>query len=238
MRKSFIEYIISLGRWGWLVLIDVISGVTGAYLDISGKWGFPTWVWILLLGIAFVVVPFIAFHKLRLRQDELQSELDRIKNERPKIETTVRTQHSNFDIEVLNNGEDAEFEAQIQVLEGKPFVLSLPLNYVTYWENTKNNKTDLKKGQNDWLKIATLQIETPASRLVNFRLHYYEITHFEGSAFPKVVYANSTSWILGNNQVIRPCIILKVTISSRPSMIGGAFIRTYKLSDNGLSEVN
>lgn len=236
MCKSFIEYITSLGRWGWLVLVDVISGGVGAYLDISGKLSFPTCLWILFLGIAFAIVPFIIFHKLRLRRDELKSELDSIKNERPKIETIVRTQQSNFDIEVLNNGEDAEFEAQIEVLDGRNFVLSLPLNYVTYWENTKNNKTELKKGQKDWLKIATLQTEPPA--LINLRLHYYEITHFEGSTFPRVAYANSTSWVLGNNQVVRPCIMLKVTISSSPSMIGGAFTRTYKLSDNGLSEVN
>lgn len=140
MWKSFIEYITSLGRWGWIVLIQVIAGGVGAYFDISGKWGFPTWLWILLLGIAFIVVPFIVFHKSRLRRDVLQSELDNIKNQRPKIETQVKAQDDNFDIEVLNNGEYAEFESQIEVLEGKDFVFSLPSNYVGYWENIKNRK--------------------------------------------------------------------------------------------------
>jgi hypothetical protein len=238
MRKSFIEYIKSLGRWGWLVLVDIILGGAGAYFDISGKLSFPTWVWILLLGIAFVIIPFIAFHKLQLRQDELQSELDSIKNERPKIETTIRTQQSNFDIEVLNNGENAEFEAQIQVLEGQNFVLSLPLNYIAYWENTKNDKTQLRKGERDWLKIATLQIQTTPYPIANLQLHYYQVASFRCSSSPMITEANSTSWFLGNHQVVRPCIMLKVIISSNPSMIGGALIRIYKLSDNGLSEVN
>lgn len=214
------------------MLIDVISGVTGAYLDISGKWGFPSWLWILLLGIAFITVPFIVFHKLRLKLDELQSELDGIKNTRPKIETKIRRQYNDFDIEVLNIGEYAEFETQIEVLEGNSFVLSLPSNYAGYWENTKNNKTELSKGKKDWLKIASLRIGS--SSMVNYRLHYYKIASDFGSPSPMVTYTESTSWILGNNQVIRPCIMLKVTISSSPSMIGGAFIRIYKLSDNGL----
>ncbi len=37
MGKSFKEYITALGYWGWVVLIDVLSGSKGAYLDISGK---------------------------------------------------------------------------------------------------------------------------------------------------------------------------------------------------------
>ncbi len=137
----------------------------------------------------------------------------------------------------INSGEDAEFEAQIEVLDGRDFVLSLPQNYSAYWEKTKNDKIDLKKGQRDWLKIASLQIPTP-SLLFSFRVHYYEITCFENSTFPRITYANSSAWLPGNTASLKPCISLKVTISSKPSMIDGAFIRTYRLSDKGLAEVN
>lgn len=73
---------------------------------------------------------------------------------------------------------------------------------------------------------------------MNYRLHYYKIASDFGSPSPMITYVESTSWIPGNNQVAKPSIGLKVTISSRPSMIGGAFTRTYELSANGLSEVN
>ena len=59
-----------IGALGWFVLLDVFGGVTGAALDISGKANFPTWLWISLLGIAAIVVPFIAFHKVRVQRDK------------------------------------------------------------------------------------------------------------------------------------------------------------------------
>lgn len=70
MRQSLKEYITSLGRWGWLVVVDIIFGIAGAYLDISETWGFPTWLWVLLLGIALIIIPFLAFHKVRKERDQ------------------------------------------------------------------------------------------------------------------------------------------------------------------------
>lgn len=76
MRESFKEYITSLGHWGWVVLVDIISGAVGAYLDISGKWGFPTWLWIMLLMLGLAIAPFLAFHKLRVYKQELETKLN------------------------------------------------------------------------------------------------------------------------------------------------------------------
>lgn len=90
MRESLREYITALGHWGWLVLVDVFSGLVGAYLDISGsKWGVPTWIWITLLGIAFVIVPFIAFHKLRIKRDEMREQLQEIQKAQPSIKFKI-----------------------------------------------------------------------------------------------------------------------------------------------------
>lgn len=79
------EYIKSLGRWGWLVMVDIFSGITGAYLDISGTWGFPTGLWILLLGLAFVLVPFLAYRKLWLAKKDLNNKLQSILKTRPRL---------------------------------------------------------------------------------------------------------------------------------------------------------
>ena len=56
--------------------MDIISGGAGAYLDISGSWGFPTWLWIILLVIGLAIAPFWAFHKVRVGRDKLQKKLD------------------------------------------------------------------------------------------------------------------------------------------------------------------
>lgn len=79
MWKSLKEYVTALGHWGWIVLVDIFSGITGAYLDVSGIEGFPTWLWVTLLGIALIISPFIAFHKLRKQRDELVTSLEKRK---------------------------------------------------------------------------------------------------------------------------------------------------------------
>ncbi len=49
--------------------MGIILAGAGAYLDISGKGGFPTWLWIVLAISGFVIAQFLAFHKVRLERD-------------------------------------------------------------------------------------------------------------------------------------------------------------------------
>ena len=154
MWKSLQEYVTALGYWGFIVIAPIALDIIGVYQLASDNQftGVPSWVWFQVAFAFLLIIPFIAYHKLRGKLEKTQNELNNIKNERPKIETTIRKQHNDFDIEVLNKGEDAEFEAQIEVIDGRGFVLSLPENYYAYWKKTKNDKIELKKGRTDWLK--------------------------------------------------------------------------------------
>ena len=58
-----------MGRWLWVVLLDGLLALAGAFLDISGAKDVPTWVWISMLAVGLLLAPFIAFHKLRLAAD-------------------------------------------------------------------------------------------------------------------------------------------------------------------------
>lgn len=73
------------------MVIDVIGGGIGAYVDISGRGAFPTWLWILLLVSGFTIAPLFAFHKLRVQRDKLQAEKD---SQESNVELT------NFDSEL------------------------------------------------------------------------------------------------------------------------------------------
>jgi hypothetical protein len=75
MWQSFKEYVLATGRWGWVILVDILLAAAGAYLDISGKWGLPTWVWATMLVVAVLIAPFIAFHKVRKERDEARNEV-------------------------------------------------------------------------------------------------------------------------------------------------------------------
>ena len=86
------------------MLIDILSGMAGAYLDISGAWGFPTWLWVTLLGIAFIIIPFIAFHKIRVQRDVLQAQLQKDKNT-PKLPSPpeLYLEYCNSKVEIEND---------------------------------------------------------------------------------------------------------------------------------------
>lgn len=75
--RSAKEYVTLLGRWGWVVLVDVLFAAVGAYLDIRNAAPIPPWAWISLLLIALLVTPFVAIHKLRLQRDQLTQQIER-----------------------------------------------------------------------------------------------------------------------------------------------------------------
>ena len=75
MWQSFKEYVLATGRWGWVILVDILLGGAGAYLDISGTWELPRWVWVTMVGVAVLIGPFIAFHKIRQERDEATNEV-------------------------------------------------------------------------------------------------------------------------------------------------------------------
>lgn len=75
MWQSFKEYVLVTGRWGWVILVDILLGGAGAYLDISGTWELPRWVWVTMVCVAVLVGPFMAFHKIRQERDEATNEV-------------------------------------------------------------------------------------------------------------------------------------------------------------------
>ena len=79
MWKSLREYVLSLGHWGWVVAVDLVGSVTGWYLDISNTVDIPMWVWLVPLLAALAIAPFLAFHRMRIDKDRLQSSLTQIR---------------------------------------------------------------------------------------------------------------------------------------------------------------
>lgn len=215
----------------------VVAGV-GAYLDISNAVPIPMWVWISLFLVGLIVAPFISFHRLRFERDKIKIQLESIRNAQPLIEVTPKKDnHDIYYLDVHNVGEYAEFEAQVELLEGKSFAFGLPDIYPAYWDRTKRDKTQIMKGHRDRLNIATLEMHIRVLSAC-FRFHYYETSYFEGSPLERIGSVNSTSWIPGIVQVLKPCFKLKVTISSNPSLRDGAFSKVYELSPEGFSEAS
>jgi hypothetical protein len=204
--RSFREYVKALGFWGLIVIAPIILDIIGVYQLASNNndfTGVPSWVWFQIAFIFLLVIPFIAFHKLRLKLEENEKEIARLKSNRPEITTKIVKDNKDFYIEVLNIGESAEFEAQIEVVKGEILVPSLPLQYYPYWEKTNTSKVEIHKGQKERLRIASLEIDT-YSRLFTYNLHYIEPN------YKAVTSSHSTSWALGNSGDIKPIIQLRI----------------------------
>ena len=113
MRQSLKEYVSAMGHWGWVVLVDVLGAAIGAYLDISGKGGFPTWVWLTMLGLAFLIAPFIAFHKVRLQRDDaLRLKSDVIANR------IIAVSNYGYEFKALDDGLRLYLNPEIHAIPG------------------------------------------------------------------------------------------------------------------------
>ncbi len=85
MGISFKEYFAAFGKWGFIVAAIIVGDIIGIVQSVDQKFILPQLVWWLVLILILVLSPVIAFHHLRLRRDQLQKELDGIKNSRPNV---------------------------------------------------------------------------------------------------------------------------------------------------------
>lgn len=72
MRQSLWEYVRAVGYWWFIVIAPVILGIVDVYQLASGNQfiGIPSWVWFPVAFVVLLIIPFIAFHKVRVLRDE------------------------------------------------------------------------------------------------------------------------------------------------------------------------
>lgn len=200
------------------LMLDVFGVVT-----IAG-WVVP-WQWFALGG-------FLCFCIFIIWRDVEQHQ---IIQDRPSVKVSpVDERRSFFYLEVENVGGAATFEAQVEIVKGKEFVSLLPDRYSPYWDETKHKKTQIMKGHKNRLLVASLHMSGSAPMPMNFRFHYWESAYFEGMLFEGIRSIDSTSWIPGGKGLVIPKFILRVTISSDPSLREELFDKYYELSTAGL----
>jgi hypothetical protein len=225
MLASFKEYVTSLGHWGWLVMADVIFAITGASLDVTGRVGFPTWLWFALLLVGLMVAPFLAFHKAREQRDGVARRLAQVAETHPTItvEPIVDPGGRMF-LEVTNHGEHGDFQAQIEVLEGRNFMHGMtwpPLPaYSAFWQVAAGPVARLPQGHKDRVAIGYLSIHT-GTWLASFEMYFFN--HQEG----RMAAFDTTSWMPGSKGTAPVRFLLRVTISASPKLQEGPFCRLY-----------
>lgn len=67
--RSLRLYFVPVVQWWFIVVLEVALASVGAYLDFWGTVEIPKWAWFSFGVVSAAVIPFIAFHRLRLRID-------------------------------------------------------------------------------------------------------------------------------------------------------------------------
>lgn len=202
-------------------------GFAFAIIGIINVWHsliIPTWVCITIFVLALIVSTFFSFHRIRTERDKLATQLDNL----PNIEVKPVVDLFDFYLAVKNNGEGADFKAQVHIPENADIPISIKNPYVGYWVQTASGTSQILRGQTDKLKIAGLKNIADSSitkNLTCFNIYFYSTSTKGIGCF------DSTCWHWGQRE---PEIILDVTISSIPSSNNSVVNRKYKLSSSGL----
>ena len=218
---------------GSLILSGILTAasIASSAMGIASIFGFIVpWEWIALVG-------FICFCGVTIwRMSEHSQRIKKFEEVRPSVKVKPVREHDSFFLEVENVGGAGTFEAQVEVVKGKEHVLGLPGKYSPYWAETMDKETEMMNGLKKRLTIASLITPSPQLVFMKFRFHYWELNYCEYSRIEGIRGIDSISWVPGSKQTVMPNFVIRVTISSAPSLREGAFIRDYQLSADGLIE--
>ena len=221
------------------MIAPVTLDIIGIFQLASGKQftGIPSWVWFQFAFIFLQIIPFIAFHKLRVKYDEKQDVIDKLINARPSITVELIKERDTRLLKVKNVGEEAILKAQIELDSGDPSVLQLSNKsyYRACWDNPEKHQATIPKGHSANIKIAELYSSPPGFNILTWYLFYCDNSNGENYAL------TSSHWVGayyvnedGNRsqKPYKPCYEYKlhIIISASPSLREGTFEGDYVVS--------
>lgn len=77
MWKTLKAYIKDMGYWGLIVILPMILDLIGLIQLATGKQllGISSWIWFQVAILFFLIMPFIAYHKMYVRLEEYKSKI-------------------------------------------------------------------------------------------------------------------------------------------------------------------
>lgn len=219
----------------------------GGGLDFAVTTGIVLWsppligwhlMWIIGLLIAFLVAPFLAFHKVRTERENSKLIVEELRNERPVISVKLPDSHETswllgrYSLIVSNRGGTATVSAQVRITEGLNDVQAYDHDtFTALWEG-ETNTVQLMRGQ----RVRMYLIEPNPSRPTSPPYFSEWWIRRWDDASHRASYLETTSWLTFGSTP-PPELTFEVTISSHPSDSSGPTIRIYHLDRQGLKEI-
>jgi hypothetical protein len=229
--KRAIEFVQELKGAGLIVgpFLLVVDLALNA-LDVLAL-GLPTW---LLAGAGVVLflsscVAILRDHQKKI--DLLTEELSNLRSRTPMVSVQVVNEHDYrgtlMCLEIRNDGDVGEFQAEIEVLEGREFIHGLvrpPLpRYRGYWELGAGPVSKLAQGGHDRLRIGHHILGAPSYSSAEFTLAFYAHVEAQYAEFGTV------SWDVVTTQFVRAKFRLKITITCDPKMAAGPYVEEFSV---------
>jgi len=141
----------------------------------------------------------------------LHRRIQQLEDTRPSLKVwPIKDRLEGAQIEVINNGAEGEFEAQIEASDySGMYIPPQWRRYHGYWEGEQGSIVTIMRGMKRRLKLATFEM---SPFIASARLDLYQITSQGMVSWPTHSYS-----ILQPKSSVIPQIYLKVTISSIPS---------------------
>lgn len=205
---------------------------------------FSSWFWAphpaaILLTIFGLLAVLYAPYRVWVKTVEVVAQRDeemaQLQEARAVLDVVVVSEYRGHVLEVTNNGERGELQAQIEVIEGANFIHgverpTLP-TYTGYWERSAGPIATLSEGHKDRVMIASLDTPQGGLMLFSYKLYFYNAVQQRLAQF------GTTSWVPGKDSGTIPAKFrLKITISSSRRMKGGPFVKEYILGEGGFEE--
>lgn len=204
-----------------LIVIDIVLNAVSVW-----EFGLPTYS---LAGAGLLLFIGSGFGLIKAQQDKINALIAKnaeLKDTRPTIDVVAVNESlgQRMYLEVTNHGERGEFEAQIEVLDGKGCIHgivrpTLP-TYTGYWERSAGPVASLPQGHKDRLLIGRQDVEWRIS-LAEFVMSFFD------PMSKKYAEYGTTSWGLLKDGTVAARFVLRITISCSPKVPTGPFVKTY-----------
>ena len=117
-------------------MVDIISGIAGLILDVTDALSFPTWLWILLLAIGFVIIPFIAFHKMRLQRDSIIQKSEAVLRYKGWLSSV---QHFEYEGKIIRRWFTTISFVNVPLYSSERGIAKQVVGHIEFWDSTRRN---------------------------------------------------------------------------------------------------
>lgn len=196
-------------------------------------------VWFMItLTLLCILVLEGAYRRIRtIRMDEilpLSQKIIDLENQLPTVEVTPMEEDNNYFLEVKNNGNAGEFEAQIKIVEDATGNTVGDL-YFGYWDYGRGNTATIRNIDRVRIAHREITVYSPGHTIVSSLTSLQLFCCDNLLMSPQVRCAGT--WSSDIQDALKPSYILQVTISSTPPLKGGKFMKEYRLDLEGLKEI-